>query len=156
MIVTYDQLPSIRDRHRDQRIVFGGGVYDILHKGHIEGLKFRKSLGDVLVCGVVSDERASSRKRKPIRNEQDRLAVINEFRDVDYAFIMPLPEIDATPTLQVIKSLKPDIYVEYIENEQRWTDDDRIRIRSLGVDFIFDTQPKVNSTTAIIERLSQE
>lgn len=81
--------------------------------------------------------------------------VVNAFRDVDYVFVMPLPELDTTPTLQVIKSLKPNVYVEHIENAQRWSDDDRAYIHSLGTDFVFDTQPKSNSTTAIIERIKQ-
>jgi len=155
MIVAYNQLADIRDKHKTQRIIFCGGVYDLVHRGHIEGIAFRKSLGDILVCGLVSDERAASRKRIPVRNEQDRLLVLSEFRNVDYAFIMPLPETDITPTLQVIKTLKPDVYVEHIEHAERWSDEDRTYVESLGTDFIFDTQPKSNSTTAIIERVKQ-
>jgi cytidyltransferase-like protein len=153
MIVTYDQLPEIREKYKEQRIVFGGGVYDLLHCGHTEGLTFRKSLGEILICGVVSDERAESRKRRPVRDEKDRLMVMNAFRDVDYVFIMPLSTSKDSPTLQVIKSLRPDIYVEHIENAYRWTDKDQAYICSLGTEFIFDIQPKSNSTTEIINRL---
>ncbi len=153
MIITFDQLQEIRNKHNAQRIVFGGGVYDLIHQGHVEGLSFRRSLGDILVCGIVSDERAHKRKRYPIRSEADRLSVINAFSDVDYAFIMPLPKPQETPTLQVIKALKPDVYVEYYENENRWADEDRAHINSLGTEFVLDTQPKINSTTKILSQI---
>ena len=155
MIINFNQLPLIRDLHKNSRIVFGGGVYDLLHSGHTQGLTFRKSLGDILVCGLVSDERASTRKRIPVRNEQDRLLVLNQFRDIDYTFIMPLPISDISPTLQAIKALRPDIYVEYIDNKYRWSNEDHTYLNSLGTKLIFDTQPKMNSTTAIIATIKQ-
>ncbi|MGH7234259.1 MAG: adenylyltransferase/cytidyltransferase family protein [Candidatus Saccharimonadales bacterium] len=153
MIITINDLPIIRARHADKLIVFGGGVYDLVHWGHVEGIAFRRSLGDIYVCGVVSDERAKQRKRLPMRTESDRLAVINSFKDVDYALIMPMPKPSLTPTLQVIEKLKPDVYVEYIENQDYWSAEDRERMASLGTRLIFDTQPKRNSTTNIISRL---
>lgn len=105
------------------------------------------------MCGIVSDKRAQSLKRRPVRSEEDRLAVVNAFRDVDYAFIMPLPKSGDSPTMQVIKCLRPDKYVEYIDNANRWTEEGRAHIAHLGTEFIFDNQPKSNSTTQIIESL---
>lgn len=153
MIITFDQLPEIRQKHGGQQIVFGGGVYDLIHQGHIDGLAFRRSLGDILVCGIVSDERARTRKRQPVRSEADRLRVINALADVDYAFIMPLPLVEESPTIQVIKALRPDVYVEHVGNANRWTDNDLEFINSLGTDFVVDTQPKSNSTTAILSQI---
>ena len=156
MIITFEDLPSLREKHSDKRIVFGGGVYDLVHEGHVEGLALRRSLGDILVCGVVCDERARSRKRQPVRSEKDRLALIDAFRDVDYSFILPVSKSNETPTMQVIRTLRPDVYVEHQEHENRWTDQDKALVISLGTAFVFDTQPKRNSTTNIINHLKSD
>lgn len=154
MIVTYDQLPEIREEHRDKRIAFGRGVFDLVHRGHVEGLEFRKSLADILVCGVVSDEQATARKRPPSRNEQDRLVVIDAFSAVDYSFLMSSPTDDRTRTLEVVETLQPDIYVEFIENVGRWSKADLARMALAGTELVFDNQPKSNSTTSIMACLA--
>ncbi len=49
-------------RARGDRIVFTNGVFDLLHLGHLRYLERARSLGDVLVVGVNSDE--STRRMK--------------------------------------------------------------------------------------------
>jgi len=153
MIVTSEQLPEIRRRHRFERIVFAGGVFDLIHEGHVDGLEKRRKLGDLLVVGITSDERVQERKglNRPIRRELGRLSVVNAFRAVDYAFIMPLPA-EKTPTIQVIQALQPDIFVDHHENQHRW-EVDRAYIESLGTELAFDDAPKLDSTTDIISRV---
>ena len=54
------------------------GVFDILHKGHIELLKFSKSQGNKLIVAIDSDERVRELKGpdRPINNEEDRRKVL--------------------------------------------------------------------------------
>jgi len=49
---------------------FDGG----LHIGHLELLKYAKSLGDILICGIDSDRRVKSRKGegRPLRTQKQR------------------------------------------------------------------------------------
>ena len=54
MITTFSELSRIRKDHAGAGIVFTGGVFDIIHQGHVEGIEYRKSLGDILVVGIVS------------------------------------------------------------------------------------------------------
>lgn len=153
MITTYPDLPKIRSRHADERIVFTGGVFDIVHEGHVAGLAYRKSLGDVLVAGIVSDERVRQRKgeHRPIRGEVGRLAVVSAFRAVDYAFIMPMPTEEESPTIQVIKALCPDVFADYQGAISRW-EESRELIASLGAQLVYDEGPKLDSTTDILGR----
>ena len=41
------------------KIVLAGGVFDIIHPGHIHTLNAAKKLGDVLVVVVATDKTAS-------------------------------------------------------------------------------------------------
>ena len=141
------------DQHKEERIVFGGGVYDLVHEGHVAGLEERRKLGDLLVVGITSDERVRERKGvlRPIRPEMGRIAVVDAFRFVDYTFIMPMPA-QRTPTMQVIEQLRPDVFVDHHENRDRW-EIDRKYIASLGTELVFDESPKLDSTTGIIDRV---
>lgn len=57
-----------------------------------------------------------------------------------------------TPTMQVIKSLQPDIFVDYHGNRERW-EVDRDYIESLGTQLAFDESPKLDSTSDIVARV---
>ena len=44
-----------RWRAAGERVVFTNGVFDLLHRGHVEYLAEARALGDRLVVGVNSD-----------------------------------------------------------------------------------------------------
>ena len=48
--------------------------FDVLHRGHIELLKFAKSQGMCLIVGIDTDSRVKSMKgeNRPFNNEKDR------------------------------------------------------------------------------------
>ena len=50
------------------------GVFDVLHRGHIELFKFAKSQGDWLYIGIDCDKRVAELKGplRPINCEEDR------------------------------------------------------------------------------------
>lgn len=155
MIIEYSDLPEIRRQHSDSTVVFAGGVFDLVHEGHVVGLDYCKSMGDILIVGVSSDERVKQRKGelRPIRNEAGRLAVINAFKSVDYSFIMPMPTETETPTIQVISSLRPDIFADHIENEHRW-EPSRGFIESFGTKLLYNITIRLDSSSEIIDRIS--
>ena len=47
----------------NSKIVLAGGVFDIIHPGHIHTLNDAKKLGDVLVVVVATDKTAVKMKR---------------------------------------------------------------------------------------------
>ena len=102
--------------HSKEDIVFTNGVFDILHTGHIELLKFAKSLGGKLVVGINSDHSAKQLKGedRPINRENDRRAVLQSIKYVDEVIIFD----DLKPT-ELIKVIQPNIVVKGSE----WTAD---------------------------------
>ena len=89
-------------------IVFTNGCFDILHRGHIELLKYCKSLGKVTV-GINSDKSVSNLKgpRRPFFSQEDRKFMLESCKYVDDVIIF-----DEETPYNLIKTLKPDIIVK--------------------------------------------
>ena len=113
MLITFIDLKTIREKHRGQKIVLGGGAYDILHQGHIDYLRAIKALGDILVIAVKSDAEIRSYKEegRPIRNEDVRAAIVDAIRYVDYVLVAPegKERDEDLPRLMVARELRPDM-----------------------------------------------
>tara|TARA_B100000029_G_scaffold95965_1_gene86053 strand:- start:1990 stop:2463 length:474 start_codon:yes stop_codon:yes gene_type:complete len=70
------------------KIVLAGGVFDIIHPGHINTLNAAKKLGDVLVVVVATDKTAvKMKKRKPLHNAQLRQELVSSLSMVDLCII---------------------------------------------------------------------
>ncbi len=70
------------------KVVLAGGVYDVLHLGHLAALTEAKTLGDVLVAVVATDMTVEMLKtRKPVFPEQDRRALVEGLKPVDKAIL---------------------------------------------------------------------
>ncbi len=136
-------------RRSGKRIVFTNGCFDILHAGHVRYLTKAKSLGDVLVVGLNSDDsvRAIKGNTRPIVPEKERAEVLGGLEAVDYIVIFREP----TP-VRLIHAIKPDVLVKGAD----W-DEDRI----VGADIVKRSGGRVarirllkgRSTTSIIERI---
>jgi rfaE bifunctional protein nucleotidyltransferase chain/domain len=99
-------------------IVLTNGVFDILHKGHIELLKFSKIQGTKLIVAIDSDRRVKEFKGndRPINNQEDRRRILETNRYVDEVVIF-----DSVEELQELyDTLSPDVIVKGSE----WTADE--------------------------------
>jgi D-beta-D-heptose 7-phosphate kinase/D-beta-D-heptose 1-phosphate adenosyltransferase len=96
-------------RAEGRRVVFTNGVFDLLHRGHVEYLEDARALGDRLVIGLNTD--ASVRRLKgpsrPIMGEQDRAAVVRALACVDLVVLFD----DDTP-LRLIEAVRPNVLVK--------------------------------------------
>lgn len=111
------------NRDKKDKIVFANGVFDILHTGHIELLRFAKNLGGKLIVAVNSDRSVKELKgnTRPINSEMDRLKLIQSLKWVDDAFVF-----DSCETKEMIEAIQPDIVVkggEWTASEVRERDD---------------------------------
>lgn len=87
------------------RVVLAGGVFDIIHPGHIHTLRAAKALGNVLVVVIATDQTAQKMKhRLPLHNMELRRDLVNSLLMVDYAVVGYEGDIFKTVAL-----VKPDI-----------------------------------------------
>ena len=84
------------------RVVLAGGVFDIIHPGHIHTLNSAKSLGDVLVVVVATDKTTEKiKKRTPLHNQKQRQDLVNSLSMVDLCLIGH--EGDIFKTVEIVK-----------------------------------------------------
>jgi D-beta-D-heptose 7-phosphate kinase/D-beta-D-heptose 1-phosphate adenosyltransferase len=89
--------------------IFVNGTFDILHRGHLELLNYAKSLGDILLVGIDSDDRVKEKKglTRPIYTQGERKFFLENLKAVDSVDIFSSDnELES-----MIKSFKPDIMV---------------------------------------------
>lgn len=91
-----------------EKIIFTNGCFDIVHRGHLELLKFCKNLGYVVV-GLNSDKSIKKLKgeERPIFSQKDRKFLLESLKFVDEVFIF-----DEETPIEIIKKIKPDIIVK--------------------------------------------
>ena len=69
-------------------VVLSGGVFDIIHPGHIYTLNAAKALGDVLVVVVATDNTSEKmKKRKPLHTQEQRQELVNSLSMVDLCLV---------------------------------------------------------------------
>lgn len=92
-----------------EKTIFTNGCFDIIHRGHIELLKYCKSLGGKVVVGLNSDESVRKLKSdsRPINNQEDRKFLLESLRYVDAVFVF----YEDTP-YNLIKEINPDVIVK--------------------------------------------
>jgi len=61
-----------------KKIVLAGGVFDIIHPGHIHTLNAAKALGGILVVAIATDKTAEKmKKRSPLHNQELRRELVS-------------------------------------------------------------------------------
>ena len=146
-----DFLAEELNWHRRQKetIVFTNGCFDVVHRGHIEFLKFCKSQGDVVVVGLNSDSSVKIIKgaERPINNQYDRAAVLAALETVDYITVF-----DEPAPLDLIKKVKPNVLVKGQDWEKKGVVG-REFVESYGGKVVLAPLVEGKSSTATIEKM---
>ena len=85
-------------------VVMTGGVFDLLHPGHLATLEEAKKLGDLVIVVVARDIWVANKKRKTTYTEEERVKILNSLSIVDLAILG-----DQQNHLLSVKKINPDI-----------------------------------------------
>ena len=101
-----DSIEALRQIKRDSlKVVLAGGVFDIIHPGHIHTLNAAKALGDVLVVVIATDKTAvKMKKRLPLHNQELRCELVSCLSVIDAVIIGNEDNI-----FETVKLVKPDV-----------------------------------------------
>ena len=70
------------------KVVLAGGVFDIIHPGHIHTLNAAKDLGDLLVVAIATDKTAEKmKKRLPLHSQEQRKMLVDALSVVDLSIV---------------------------------------------------------------------
>lgn len=144
-------VETFRKDHKNQKIVFTNGCFDILHVGHIRYLQEAAKLGDLLIVGLNSDDSVKRLKgpERPINGELERAEMLGALRFVDYVAIF-----DSDTPLDLIKAIQPDVLVkggDYKPNEVVG----RQEVEERGGKLVLIPFVEGKSTTGIIEKIKK-
>lgn len=131
------------------KIVLTQGSFDFIHIGHFLYLEKAKSMGDVLIVGVDSDEKIRHRKGpdRPIVSQDERLEMLTHVRHVD---LVALKEMNL-PKWELIKIIKPDVLVA---TQETYTPDQIKKLQKYCKEIVVLEPQATTSTTAKIRRLN--
>ena len=91
-------------------VVFTNGVFDVLHRGHVNYLHEARKLGGSLVVAVNSDASARMLGKgpdRPLNKAEDRAAVLAGLASVSLVTFF-----DERTPVALIEAVRPDLYVK--------------------------------------------
>ncbi len=138
--------------HLPRPLVFTNGVFDLLHRGHVQTLYAARALGKSLVVGVNSDasvRRLGKGPERPLNTSQDRAALIAALSPVDMVVIFD----ERTPEL-LLDQLRPDIYVKGSDYTLATLPESR-QVKAWGGRTLLAPIVPHLSTTALIQRIRE-
>ena len=100
-------LPQLKKKQK--KIVFTNGCFDLFHAGHLSYLEKARSLGDVLIVAVNSDESVRQLKgsKRPYIDLVNRMKLLAGLSCVSFVV-----EFSQSTPLNLIKAITPDILVK--------------------------------------------
>lgn len=121
-VLTKEQLLAVIKTWKadHQKIVFTNGVFDLLHRGHIEYLAQTADFGTKLIVAVNADasvKRLGKGDSRPLQDEYSRALIIAAMEFVDAVVVF-----DADTPLNIISEIQPDVLIKGGDYDANCTD----------------------------------
>lgn len=131
-------------------VVFTNGVFDVLHRGHVNYLHEARQLGGSLVVAVNSDASARMLGKgpdRPLNKAEDRAAVL-----AGLASVSLVTYFDERTPVELIQALRPDLYVKGGDYDMESLEETRV-VRGWGGDAVAIPFVDGYSTTSLVKRI---
>ena len=131
-------------------LVLTNGVFDLLHRGHIDYLQRARAMGASLVVAVNEDasvRRLGKGTSRPFNRCEDRMALLAALASTDLVTCFSGDHAQA-----IVELLRPDLYVKggdyQVEQPPEGRTAIRLGARAVALPFQYD-----RSTTALVARI---
>lgn len=118
------------------------GGFDPLHRGHIEYFRAAAELGVPLLCNLSSDAYVSTKHRVFLPEDQ-RAAIIDAIRYIDYTHVNPYD------TETVLRELRPRFYLKGADWRDRLPAEQIEICRTHGIEIVY-LDTVLDSSTRIL------
>lgn len=138
-----------RRRAAGERIALTNGCFDLLHPGHVDGLRRAREQGDCLVVALNGDESVRRLKGagRPIVPFAERRELLLALRWVDEVIGFD----DDTP-LEIIRALRPEVWIKGADWRGTETPE-AAAVRDGGGEVVYLDLVDGYSTTSLVERI---
>lgn len=141
MIVDFAGLAALRGT-----VTMVDGSFDPIHEGHIAYFAAAHALGHPVLCNVCPDE-WTVRKHPILLSQEQRGAVLDAIRHLDYVHLA------AVPTRDVLEQLRPSIYAKGKDWQVRGgIPEVEVAVCAAHGTRVVYLDTVLNSSTAILER----
>jgi D-beta-D-heptose 7-phosphate kinase/D-beta-D-heptose 1-phosphate adenosyltransferase len=103
-------IPVLRELKKEgKKIVFTNGCFDLIHAGHTRLLDTARSMGDVLVAALNTDDSIRRLKgdKRPLLDQKQRGLIVSSFSSVDFVTFFD----EDTPE-EILRQIQPDVLVK--------------------------------------------
>jgi len=134
------------------KIVLVTGGFDPVHSGHIAYFKAAKTLGDMLIVGLNSDEWLERKKGRAFMSWNERLCIINNLAMVDEVYTFDDEDGSACHFIQQARAHYPNAELIFANGGDR-TPDNIPEMTVDDVEFVFGVggDNKANSSSWILD-----
>ncbi len=133
-------------------LVMTNGVFDVLHRGHVDYLHRAAQLGASLLVAVNTDASARMLGKgpdRPLNKDLDRAYVLAGLSSVNMVTFF-----DTRTPVELIQAIRPDIYVKGGDYDMETLEETRV-VRSWGGQSVAIPFVDGFSTTALVHRIRQ-
>jgi cytidyltransferase-like protein len=136
------------------KIVLITGGFDPLHSGHIAYFKAAKTLGDMLIVGLNSDDWLVRKKGAAFMPWNERLCIINNLSMVDEVYTFDDDDGSAKHFIQQARAHYPDAELIFANGGDRTKDNiPEMDVEDSNLSFVFGVggEDKKNSSSWILQ-----
>lgn len=136
------------------RVVLVTGGFDPIHSGHVAYFKAAKTLGDMLIVGLNSDEWLERKKGRSFMPWNERLCIVNNLQMVDEVYTFDDTDGSAKAFIRQVRAHYPEAHLIFANGGDRTADNiPEMDIRDDNLEFIFGVggDDKKNSSSWILQ-----
>ena len=137
-----------------KKIVLATGGFDPVHSGHIAYFKAARTLGDMLIVGLNSDEWLERKKGRAFMPWNERLCVVNNLQMVDEVYTFNDEDGSATAFIHQVRAHYPDAHLIFANGGDRTADNiPEMIVQDSQLRFVFGVggNDKKNSSSWLLE-----
>ena len=141
-------------QERTPKVVLVTGGFDPLHSGHIAYFKQARTLGDILIVGINSDEWLARKKGRAFMPWNERLCIINNLSMVDEVYTFDDEDGSAKHFIQQARAHYPESKLIFANGGDRTKDNiPEMDVDDDNIEFVFGVggEDKRNSSSWILQ-----